>query len=254
MTTLALLIAMSISGQTADDVPLRYTAAEAQALFNEASEAYAKEDFATAQARYEQLVKAGFGSPAVLFNLGTTHLAAGQLGPAILYLERAHRQSGDEDIAANLAVAREKQGDQVVGADEAAEPFLQRLAGALDIQLVSLGFLVTWYLGFALAFIAWRKVSLRWALGIAASVLLIIGAVLGSFVAVHAYVQRTVVEGIVMPETVKVRELPGERARVAFEVHAGLKVRIMEQTGKFVRIRLPNALEGWADKEGLVEL
>ena len=38
------------------------------------------------------------------------------------------------------------------------------------------------------------------------------------------------------------------------EVHAGLKVRIMEETGRYVRIRLPNALEGWTEKEGLVEL
>ncbi len=254
MTALAFILALSISAQSGDEAPLRYTAAEAQALFNEASEAFARQEFATAQARYEQLVKAGFGGPAVLFNLGTSHLAAGELGPAILYLERAHRQSSDEDIAANLALARQKQGDQVVGAEEAAEPFLQRLSSALDIQLVSVGFLVTWYLGFLTAFAAWRKPSLRWVLATAASVLLICGAVLGSFVAVHTYVQRTVVEGIVMPATVKVRELPGDRARVAFEVHAGLKVRIIEQTGKFVRIRLPNALEGWAEKEGVVEL
>jgi len=33
-----------------------------------------------------------------------------------------------------------------------------------------------------------------------------------------------------------------------------LKVRIMEESGKFVRIRLPNNLEGWTEREGVVEL
>jgi hypothetical protein len=31
-------------------------------------------------------------------------------------------------------------------------------------------------------------------------------------------------------------------------------VRIMEVSGRYARIRLPNALEGWTEKEGLVSL
>jgi tetratricopeptide (TPR) repeat protein len=138
----------------------RYTPAEAQALFNEASEAYSRQDFATAQARYEQLINAGMGGPAVLYNLGTTHLAANQLGPAVLYLERARAMSHDEDIGANLAQARQKQGDQVVGA-KTAEPFAQRLAGAMNVQAVAGTFLAMWYLGFALAFLAWFRPASR---------------------------------------------------------------------------------------------
>ena len=57
-----------------------------------------------------------------------------------------------------------------------------------------------------------------------------------------------------MPPAAAVREYPGDAARVSFEVHAGLKVRIMETSGRFVRVRLPNALEGWTEKEGLVSL
>jgi len=245
---IALVLALVLSQNAA-----RYTPAEARALFNEGNEAYGRQDYATAQSRYEQLIAAGFGGPEVLFNLGTTHLSAGQLGPAMLYLERARRHSSDEDIEANLAVARQRQGDQVVGA-ETAEPFLQRLAAAIDPQAVGVAFLFTWYLGFALALLAWQRAAGRWPLGLAAAGFLLIGSLLGAGVAVHASVTRSVIESIVIPETVKVRELPGDRARVAFEVHAGLKVRIIEETGRYVRIRLPNALEGWTEKEGLVEL
>jgi hypothetical protein len=33
-----------------------------------------------------------------------------------------------------------------------------------------------------------------------------------------------------------------------------LKVRVMEETGRYVRIRLPNGLEGWAEREGVSEI
>ena len=172
----------------------------------------------------------------------------------MLYLERALRLSHDEDIEANLAGARQKQGDQVVGAEAASEPFLQRLAAAIDVQLVGILFLVCWYLGFAFVVMTCQRTASRWVFGAIAVVLLLIGAALGGSVAAHAYVTQTVIEAVVQPETVKVYEFPGERAKVSFEAHAGLKVRIMEETGRFVRIRLPNALEGWTYKEGLVEL
>ncbi len=77
---------------------------------------------------------------------------------------------------------------------------------------------------------------------------------LGAGVATQAWVRRTVVEAVVQPATAKVREFPGENAKVAFEVHAGLKVRVMETSGRYVRVRLPNALEGWTELEGLENL
>lgn len=242
--THALLLALALG---------QYTPAEAQALFVEANDAYYKGELATAQAKYEKLLEAGLGGPDVLFNLGTTHLANNELGPAVLYLERARRLSDDDDIEANLAVARQRQGDEVVGA-EASRPFLERLADALNERVVSVAFLVTWWLGFAAWLVFRRKVEGRLLWALAAGVLLLAGATLGAAVGVHAWVRHRVVEAVVMPATSKVREFPGDAAKVSFEVHAGLKVRVMEESGKFARIRLPNALEGWTEKEGLVEL
>ncbi len=230
----------------------QYTPQESQALFVEGNDAYYKGDYAGAKERYEKLLQAGFGGPDVLFNLGTTHLAAGELGPAILYLERAHRLSDDDDIGANLAVARERQVDQVVGEDSSV-PFTQRLAEATDERLVGIAFLIVWWLGFALLWMTARSSS-RVVLGLITALFLVVGAGLGGTLAVHEWVQDTVIEAVVMPEAAKVREYPGETAKVSFEVHAGLKLRIMETSGRYVRVRLPNALEGWTEKEGLVSL
>ncbi|MEW5739565.1 MAG: SH3 domain-containing protein [Myxococcota bacterium] len=242
--TLALALALALG---------QYTAQEAQALFVEANDAYYRGDLAAAQAKYEKLLEAGLGGPDVLFNLGTTHLAKGELGPAVLYLERARRLADDDDIEANLAVARERQGDQVVGADT-SRPFLERLADALDERVVSVGFLAAAWLCFASWLVFRRKVEGRLVWGLLTGALFLTSGTLGAGVGVHAYVRHRIIEAVVMPPTAKVREFPGDAARVSFEVHAGLKVRVMEESGKFARIRLPNALEGWTEKEGLVEL
>lgn len=232
----------------------QYTPQEAQSLFVEGNDAYYKGEFATAKERYEKLLQQNLGGADVLFNLGTTHLAAGELGPAVLFLERARRLSDDDDIGANLEVARQRQVDQVVG-EEGAVPFTQRLAEATDEQVVGIAFLVVWWLGFALLWLTWRReAGSRVVPGLVAALFLLVGSALGATLGVHAYVQATVVEGIVMPESAMVREYPGDTAKVSFEVHAGLKVRIMETSGRYVRVRLQNALEGWTEKEGVVSL
>ncbi len=232
----------------------QYTPQEAQSLFVEGNDAYYKGELGTAKERYEKLLHAGLGGPDVLFNLGTTHLAAGELGPAILFLERAHRLADDDDIGANLAVARQRQVDQVVG-EEASVPFTQRLADATDERVVGGAFLVAWWLGFVLFWLTWRREpGARVGLGLVTALFLLVGTGLGATLAVHAWVRSTVVEAIVMPHAAAVREYPGDSAKVSFEVHAGLKVRIMETSGRYARVRLPNALEGWTEKEGLVSL
>jgi tetratricopeptide (TPR) repeat protein len=245
MSALALSLALALG---------QYTPQEAQALFIEANDAYYRGEFPQARERYEKLLAAGLGGPDVLFNLGTTHLAAGDLGQAVLNLERARRLSDDDDIAANLAVARQRQVDQVVG-EEAAVPFTHRLADAVNERILSLAFLSVLWLGFLVFWVTLRRApGTRLVPGLVAAVLLASATVLGAGIGVHAWVRTTVVEAVVMPEALKVREFPGDAAKVAFEVHAGLKVRIMEESGRFVRIRLPNALEGWTEKEGLVAL
>jgi tetratricopeptide (TPR) repeat protein len=240
---MTLLLALSLA---------QFTPTEAQALFVEGNDAYYKQDLATAKERYQKLLAAGLGGPDVLFNLGTAHLAAGELGQAVVYLERARRLADDDDIEANLALARKQQVDQVVG-EESAVPFTWRLADAVDEHLVSAGFLACWWLGFA-AFWWWRRASSRLLPALATAALLTCGAALGAASANHAWVRRTVVESVVTAPSVKVLEFPGANAKTSFEVHAGLKVRVMESSGNFVRIRLPNALEGWAARDTLVEL
>ena len=242
------MIALSVA------LVLAYTPQEAQALFTEANDAYYKQEYPAAIQKYQRLLEAGQGGADVLFNLGTAHLAANELGPAVLFLTRASRLSHDDDVAAQLAVAQQRQLDQVVGAQD-SDPFLQRVAHAVDERLVTFAFIATWWLAFVLLFVFTRSLpGRRWVLGFVTAAAFFVAFGLGAIVGVHVWVTNSVQEAVVMAPTAGAREFPGDTAKVAFEIHAGLLVRVMEDTGRFVRIRLPNALEGWVEKTQVTPL
>lgn len=232
-----------------------YTPAEAQALFGQAYDAYAREDYAAAKEGYLKLVEHGYGGPDVLFNLGTACLARGDLGEAVLYLERARRASPrSADIEANLAVARSKQLDQVVGAT-VEEPFIERVVLVTPERAVTGTFLICWGAGFAFLFLFrfLRPGRRTWAALLGAA-FLAVAIPSGLLVAAHAYVQQTVQEAVVMEKTIKAREIPRDTGKVSFELHAGLKVRLLEESGKYVKVRLPNGLEGWTERDGVAQI
>ncbi len=231
----------------------QYTPAEAQAVFAEANAAYYERDAGVAEQKYEKLLAQGQGGPDVLFNLGTACLAQGKLGKAVAALERARRLSTDDDIEAQLALARQAQLDRVLG-DTGEAPFVQRLAATLDGDLVALAVLALSWLLFV-AWLWWRRsegtapIRVLVLAGVAALTVLATAGL-----AAEVYVSQTVREAVVMAQTAQAKEFPGDQARTAFEVHAGLTLRVMETQGSYTRIRLPNALEGWVESSALEPL
>jgi hypothetical protein len=230
-----------------------YTAEEAQSLFSQANDAYDREDYATAREGYQRLLDHGFGGPDVLFNLGTNFLAQGDLGAAVLYLERARRAGSASDVDANLALAKSKQLDQIVGGPN-EDPFLQRVVAATSENAVAWLFLAAWDLGLLLImlrrFVSGRRILTAAAAGSALAAALPAGLLLVA----HMYVRETISEAVVMARTLPARELPKDSAKVSFEVHSGLKLRLLERSGKFVKVRLPNGLEGWTELDGVAEI
>jgi hypothetical protein len=232
-----------------------YTPEEAQALFAQANEAYSREDYATAREGYEKLLSHGQGGPDVLYNLGTTYLAQGDVGRATLMLERAWRQGGRApDLEANLALARARQVDKVEGVT-VEEDFLTRVARATPGAVVGWIFLGTWAAGFGLLLLfRFLTPGRRGWVAVLAGLSLAVAVPAGALLGTHVWVEQTVHEAVVLSPTLVAREFPNASAKVLFEVHAGLKIRLLEETGRFVRIRLPNGLEGWTEREGVAEI
>jgi tetratricopeptide (TPR) repeat protein len=233
--------------------------ASADTTYKEANRAYKAGEFEQAVARYEALVVAGVAHPDLYYNLGNAYFRAGQLGPAIYNYERALRiDPGLSDARYNLAVAREAVAEKVADRLERAErdPLWIRAVTFLSIGRLSILFL----LGTALLFgglIALRLLST----GLARTATLVTTAFVGvGYVAVavllagHILFLETVKLGVVLPDRLQMHEGADDRTAERGQVHAGLRVRVVDRQPGWARVRLANGHEGWVPDSAIGDL
>jgi hypothetical protein len=135
------------------------------------------------------------------------------------------------------------------------EPFFKRLADATDDQWVPTVALSTGWLILAILLSRRFLKATPRPLATVALVLLVVVALTSSlFTGIDAWVSSHYVEAVVLNPTVQVRDFPDGNARVAFEIHGGLKVRITGDNSQFIRVRLANNLEGWVDRSAVAKL
>ncbi|MCL2626333.1 MAG: hypothetical protein FWD46_05925 [Cystobacterineae bacterium] len=216
---------------------------EAQSIFQQANQEFAAKNYIQAKNGYQKLLEANFVGAELHHNLGTTCLELGELGCAIWNLEKASQLSpNSEDIHFNLAWARAKQLDSVPSVET---PFFYRVLRNISNPLLAwllLGFAWALLLSFVCLRVFPKQARLLRAMDFMLWVLL--GLCAFTFAA-KGYAPSQWEEGIVLPETALARQLPTEQAQPVFELHGGLKVRILERTGQFVKIRTANGQEAW---------
>lgn len=129
------------------------------ATVDAANQLYVAGHYDEAARIYEQEVARGVQDSAVYYNLGNAYYQQGDMGRAVLNLQRAAQlDPRDEDIQANLALAR--QGTTELFAEEPTGPvaFLAALTGWLTLNETAVLVISFWFLlGFLL--LAWREVE-----------------------------------------------------------------------------------------------
>jgi tetratricopeptide (TPR) repeat protein len=212
------------------------------------NEAYLHGDYAGAVAAYEELQQQGVVSADLFFNLGDAYFRKGSLGPAIWAFEKAAAlDPGNEDARFNLAEARKlaarQARDRIEGEDR--DPLWIRAVSALGPSTETWLF-VALYLGFfALLVIRPRaRDDLRPALGAGVVVVGAAALLAGALLFGRARLDKLPF-GVVLPSAVAVKDGADDNYRTAFEVHAGLRVRLVERDQDWLRVRLGNGLEGW---------
>jgi tetratricopeptide (TPR) repeat protein len=212
------------------------------------NDAYFRGDYAAALAAYEQLDRQGVVSADLFYNLGVAHVRLNNLGRAIWAFERALALEPEaEDARFNLAQARKQAERRAIDKIEGAqtEPLWIRVVTALPVSSQTWLFLLL-YLGcFALLFVRRRAADdLRAPLGAAVALLGVAAALAGTMLVGRSALER-IPFGVVLPDEVAVKEGADPNYRTSFEVHAGLRVRLLEREQDWIRIRLANGLEGW---------
>ncbi len=220
--------------------------------FVEGNRAYEKADYALAAKHYQTALNQGYESWEVYYNLGNTYYRLVDYPHAILYYEKALRLSpSNRDIQGNLALAEGKILDRF-------NPLPQIFVYAWWEKLCGMFSLKTWawviILAFALCLVCGGVyLQTQRADGKRAGFFLALFFALlfcgGMVLAAGQYRILHADTAVVMQASVNVKASPQERSETKFILHEGSKVRIEDQAGNFVKIRVKNGSRGWVPQE-----
>lgn len=221
-------------------------------MFGEGNAQYREGRFQEAVAAYEGVIKQGYISAALYFNLGNAYYRLGNNAAAILAYERALRlEPGDTDIEFNLKLANLRTIDRI---DAVPELFLvtwaRSLAGVVPLHITKGVLVAVWVALFAVLSILNLAPgsSFERLLRLGAIVCLIVVVPLGGLFALQQYETADQSGAIVMVPIVTAKVSPDEQSLDAFVMHAGLKVQVGDIVGDWVRITLADGKVGWIQR------
>lgn len=218
-------------------------------LLKKAEIAYEKHEYKKAIDSYELLLKEGYTSYQLYYNLGNAYYRNRQLGKAIYNYERAKKLNHtDEDVRNNLNLAYTKTIDKI----EVKENFF---ISAVKTNVLSSFTTTTWawltvgasvlFFVFLYLFIAGPNVFIK-RISFFVSLVLLISFFIIYFLgnsAKNAKEQNSF--AIITATETKVFTEPTATSPSKFGLHEGTRVRIVEFNADWVLIKLENGNEGW---------
>jgi len=227
------------------------------AAWNRGNDAYQTGNYAAARTAYEEIDRQGVVSSDLYYNLGVAHFRLGDLGRATWNFERTLELDPDDDDASfNLKQVRKllalSSHDKIEGGDVA--PLWIRVVTQVSPSMEAWVFVALYLLAFALLFLRLRASPgsrMGYTAGFAVTGLL---ALLAGVLLFGRVSLDQIPFGIVLPKSVDCKDGADSNYRTSFTLHAGLRVRIVDQDTQWVRIRLHNGLEGWVPENSVGRL
>jgi len=218
-------------------------------LLERAEKAYDSKKYKEAISSYEKLIKEGYKSYQLYFNLGNAYYRNNELGRAIYYYELARKaEPNDEDVRINLGIASAKTIDKI----DSKENFF---IAAVKTNILSSFTTNTWaWLNISslmlacilfFLFISSHKLIVK-RISFLLSTLLFISFILTYFLGYSAVKSRVENKfGIILSKEIKIMNEPTALAKSKFSLHEGTKIHVVENNGDWVLIKLDNGNEGW---------
>ncbi len=235
-------LSLLITGLAAGDV-------SSDAALSAAGAAVQRQDWPGAAAAYAQAAALTPRCGELEYDTGTAAANAGQVGVAVLHLERALRETPwDSDARTNLERIRLKRVDKVMGQEPGESP-VQRLALGLPGRALFWLALALFWFGFGILVARTLGLALGAAFLGRGVAILVLGLAAVSFGAsAIAEAERAEPYAVVQSpqgQGIKVHTGPAADLPSSFEVHDGLKVLVLDRENGFVHLRLGNGLEGY---------
>ncbi len=232
--------------------------AQNTALFEEANEAYANNDFETAVSKYEKILENGETSVAVYYNLGNAYYKLNNVAPSIYYFEKALQlDPTDEDVQNNIEFARSMTIDDIPVIEETGfQKTINSFISTFSYNtwaFIAIALSVIFVVLFLLYYFSRTSLQKRIFFGLAMFVF-----VLGGMSVFFAFQQQEIQFNnqfaIIFADEVPVRNEPSQRGDAAFSLHAGTKTKVLEDYQGWFKIELSNGTQGWIEGDYLKQL
>ncbi|MCF8422958.1 MAG: hypothetical protein K9H41_01305 [Bacteroidia bacterium] len=218
-------------------------------LQKKAEKLYANKNYKESIIAYESILKEGFVSYKLYYNLGNAHYKNNELGKAIYNYELANKlQPNNKDVETNLRIANEKTIDKI----ESRENFF---IGAIKSELVNSLSTNGWAwlsiislsgsLLLAFIFFTSNKLILKRTGFFVSSTLFIFFIITMVFGFAAIKNKQATNFGIILNREIKIYDEPTISSKVKFNLHEGTKTSILETNVNWTNIKLENGNEGW---------
>lgn len=235
--------------------------------FTQGNEAAVAKDWAAAIGHYEEAAALLPGRSALVsYNLGTAYANRGDLGRATYHLERSLDFRGGptteivEAARTNLDTVRRRVELAATTADarvDRPETWWDLVVEALEARGVGWLALVCGWVFLGVLWVHRRRGSAGRSRSVTGAALIVLGLCYAVPGLLHAWAERADrenPEAIVLDAQVDAREGPGNHRAVEFALQGGARVRIVERTPGWARVRLPGGIEGWVPEQTVGEL
>lgn len=223
--------------------------------FEQGNQFYADGRYEQAAAEYEKIVRAGYESSDLYYNLGNASFRQGKLGHAIMNYIRARRlDPRDDDIRANLEFARGFTIDKIeVTQETILLDYVNRFFDSFSLSeiawLTALLYLLT--VGAILAGLIYHWLQVPRPLIIVLFILFLLSAGFTGVKLDRDVLTRT---GVVITQQVEVKNGPGEDFTSQFTAHAGLLFTIERKEAGYFLVNFENRLKGWIAASAVAEI
>lgn len=220
----------------------------------EADSLYDKGLYAEAADAYEAIIANNGVSADLYYNLGNAYYKLDEIARSILNYERALLlNQGDEDIRANLALARGKTVDKVTPPSEMFfVSWWRDFANMVSVDtwaVVAVVSFVLLLLGVA-AYLFVEQIIVR-KIGFYSAALFLLLTIVFNLAAMFqrdSIMNRTT--AIIMQPVVSVKSSPNDAGTDLFLIHTGSKVEILDDTmTDWTKIKLEEGKEGWVQTD-----
>lgn len=233
-------------------------AANVDALMAEANKSYTGGKFDEAAKAYESLIKQGYKSDVIYYNLGNAYYKSKNIAAAILNYERALLLNpSDENIKFNLDLAKTFTVDRI---EPLPEFFLITFFHKFRQLMSTNGWAYTGILfliaSLTLAYFFWFSYSsnlkrITFSVGVFTLLLTILSFTFSfqqkNTILNHSY-------GILTPSVVAVKSSPSESGKDLFVLHSGTKVKVIDSVGDWYEVHIADGNIGWILKETMEKI